>query len=76
MRPGAPRAAFGAWLRLATMGALGAVLLLAGCQRDATVTASTAAPTASAPARATEAAPAPASPPVFAYVPKIGRAHV
>ncbi|KLB75250.1 surface antigen, partial [Xanthomonas euvesicatoria] len=41
-----------------------ATLLLAGCQRDAASPASTA-----APATTGTAAPAPATPPVFAYVP-------
>ncbi|TQU03500.1 hypothetical protein EIJ50_21195, partial [Xanthomonas perforans] len=41
-----------------------ATLLLAGCQRDAASPAPTAAPATTGPA-----APAPATPPVFAYVP-------
>lgn len=69
MRPGVSGAIYATWLSLRAVAALGALLLLAGCQRDAAVTASTATYAPRAPPLSTDATPAPATAPVFAYVP-------
>ncbi|ATS64888.1 surface antigen [Xanthomonas citri pv. fuscans] len=57
------RSAPACWSRMCAAGMLGA-LLLAGCQRDAVPPASS-----TAPAAGGNATPAPATPPVFPYVP-------
>ncbi|KLB06877.1 surface antigen, partial [Xanthomonas hortorum pv. gardneri] len=66
------RSALIRWQRVYVAMVLGALLTVAGCQRDAVAPAASTAPAtvvAATPAATPAAAPAPSIPPVFAYVP-------